>query len=424
VRRKWRVSLDKREGWYSKDVFFKILKKERNRSTRTGLPLSYVVIDLKKSIYTLNQLSRKEFDHFFEKLIDLVSENTRDFDIKHLRNPDKIIILLIDTCAEGAKSFINKILSIFDQYFDSADKMVYLKIIKSITTSTYPLSEEFDYDTIEADLKMVLNSTPRKKPSEELPPKMYRDSLDLNFERHMIPLSNGSLTLSSPIFLDISDPTSRQAIYRVAKRAIDIIGAVSGLLFLSPLFLLCALAVKLTSKGPVLFKQTRVGQFGKRFTFIKFRTMFHNCDSKIHQDYVEKLIEGDEGQSLNMGSEEKPLYKLNDDPRVTKIGEFLRKTSLDELPQFFNILMGDMSLVGPRPAISYEVKKYKHWHLRRVLETKPGLTGLWQVNGRSNTDFNTMVRLDLQYIKNQSIPFDILILLKTFKSVLKRDGAS
>jgi lipopolysaccharide/colanic/teichoic acid biosynthesis glycosyltransferase/GGDEF domain-containing protein len=424
VRRKWRVSLDKREGWYSKDVFFKILKKERNRSTRTGLPLSYVVIDLKKSIYTLNQLSRKEFDHFFEKLIDLVSENTRDFDIKHLRNPDKIIILLIDTCAEGAKSFINKILSIFDQYFDSADKKVYLKIIKSITTSTYPLSEEFDYDTIEADLKMVLNSTPRKKPSEELPPKMYRDSLDLNFERHMIPLSNGSLTLSSPIFLDISDPTSRQAIYRVAKRAIDIIGAVSGLLFLSPLFLLCALAVKLTSKGPVLFKQTRVGQFGKRFTFIKFRTMFHNCDSKIHQDYVEKLIEGDEGQSLNMGSEEKPLYKLNDDPRVTKIGEFLRKTSLDELPQFFNILMGDMSLVGPRPAISYEVKKYKHWHLRRVLETKPGLTGLWQVNGRSNTDFNTMVRLDLQYIKNQSIPFDILILLKTFKSVLKRDGAS
>jgi lipopolysaccharide/colanic/teichoic acid biosynthesis glycosyltransferase len=396
-----------------------MLNKERNRSTRNGLPISIVLFDLKQSVNSLNKLSRKEFNYFSEKLINLISDNTRDFDLKHLYAPEIIVIVLIDTATEGAKSFIKKILSILNQYFDLANNEGYLKIIESISISAHPVNEEFDQDIIWSGQSRILNSNPIKNSFPKSISKMFREIKEINDKRSLLLSPDGCLTISSPILLDIIDPTSWQVIYRVLKRSMDIIGALFGLLFFAPLFLICAVAIKLTSKGPVFFRQKRVGQYGQLFTFLKFRTMYHNCDEKFHQDYVEKLIESGEGLSLNMGSEEKPLFKLNDDDRITKIGKLLRKSSLDELPQFFNVLKGDMSLVGPRPAIPYEVKKYKNWHLRRVMETKPGLTGLWQVTGRNKTNFNTMVRLDLNYIKKQSILLYIVIILKTFKTVLK-----
>jgi len=208
---------------------------------------------------------------------------------------------------------------------------------------------------------------------------------------------------------------------RLIKRAIDIAGSLAALILLSPLLLAIAVAIKLTSKGPILFKQTRVGQYGGRFTFLKFRSMYFQSDAKIHRDYVRQLIAGnDEG---GRGTAEGAVYKIRDDPRVTAVGRFLRKTSLDELPQLFNVLKGKMSLVGPRPPIPYEVEAYDIWHRRRFLEVKPGITGLWQVNGRSRVKFEDMVRLDLQYARTWSLGLDLKILLETPRAVLFGEGA-
>jgi lipopolysaccharide/colanic/teichoic acid biosynthesis glycosyltransferase len=187
--------------------------------------------------------------------------------------------------------------------------------------------------------------------------------------------------------------------------------------------LITAIAVAMSSPGPVIFKQVRLGRRGVPFVFYKFRSMFCNADDRIHREYVASLIKGDL-EGANQGDAAQPLYKLKSDPRVTRVGRFIRKTSLDELPQLFNVLKGDMSLVGPRPALAYEVEKYQSWHLRRILEVRPGITGLWQVEGRSKISFDDMVRLDLRYIRNCSFPDDFRILLRTIKVVLGRDGAT
>jgi lipopolysaccharide/colanic/teichoic acid biosynthesis glycosyltransferase len=202
------------------------------------------------------------------------------------------------------------------------------------------------------------------------------------------------------------------------KRLLDIAGSLLALIVFSPLFAVIALLVKFTSKGPVLFCQKRVGQHGKEFNFYKFRTMHVNNDPKIHQEYVEKLIAGN--REVGQG---KGIYKLTNDPRVTRVGRFLRKTSLDELPQFFNVLMDDMSLVGPRPPLPYEYERYQTWHKRRVLELKPGLTGLWQVEGRSRTTFDEMVRMDLRYANTRSLWLDLKILVQTPAAMLTGRGA-
>jgi lipopolysaccharide/colanic/teichoic acid biosynthesis glycosyltransferase len=207
----------------------------------------------------------------------------------------------------------------------------------------------------------------------------------------------------------------------LAKRAIDIFGSAMALLVLAPLFVVIAALVKLTSKGPILFKQERLGQFGKTFKCLKFRSMHANNDLKIHQEFMKNLISGAyEGKG---DGTTKKVFKMTNDPRITRVGRFLRRSSLDELPQFFNVLMGEMSLVGPRPPLFYEYKEYDLWHRRRVLEVKPGITGLWQVNGRSRVSFNEMVRLDLRYARSWSLLLDLQILIKTPLAVIFGDGA-
>jgi lipopolysaccharide/colanic/teichoic acid biosynthesis glycosyltransferase len=206
------------------------------------------------------------------------------------------------------------------------------------------------------------------------------------------------------------------------KRLMDIIGSSLALILCTPLFLVVGLAIKLSSKGPVLFKQKRVGQYGRRFTFLKFRSMYIDNDASAHKEYVTKLIAG-QAERIASGGNTEGVYKLRNDRRVTCVGKILRRTSLDELPQFLNVLVGDMSLVGPRPAIPYEVAAYETWHRRRVLEVKPGITGSWQVTGRSRVKFDEMVRLDLQYAKSWSPWMDINILIRTPRAVIRGDGA-
>ncbi len=208
------------------------------------------------------------------------------------------------------------------------------------------------------------------------------------------------------------------------KRAIDVTGGLLGLVILSPLFFSIALAIKLTSKGPVFFRQERVGQGGGKFTFLKFRTMLADCDPTSHKEFVTKFIAEGNGNGNKGGNNGgRVVYKIENDLRVTPVGKFLRKTSLDELPQFINVLKGEMSLVGPRPPILYECEKYDIWHRRRLVEVRPGITGLWQVEGRSKSAFNDMVRLDLKYVNEWSLWLDTKILLKTLRVMLTGSGA-
>jgi lipopolysaccharide/colanic/teichoic acid biosynthesis glycosyltransferase len=221
----------------------------------------------------------------------------------------------------------------------------------------------------------------------------------------------------------LSQPHAKKKTSLFIKRAIDISGSACALILGSPVLAAIAIAIKFTSKGPVLFQQRRVGRYGNPFTFLKFRSMYVGNNQATHQEYVKNLIEGAPVNAAHPTEVTRVVYKLTNDPRVTSVGKFLRKTSLDELPQFLNVLKGEMSLVGPRPPIPYEVESYDVWHRRRLLEVKPGITGLWQVRGRSRTTFDDMVRLDLEYAMSWSLWLDIKILLKTPLAVFGGDGA-
>ena len=221
---------------------------------------------------------------------------------------------------------------------------------------------------------------------------------------------------------DLSQGGSKKRLPRVVKRVIDIVGSAFLLLLTSPLVAAIAAAIKLTSKGAVIFQQERFGQFGARFKCLKFRTMYTNNDPKIHREYVQRFIAGQSGSGKSEPGNP-VIYKITNDTRVTPVGRFLRKTSLDELPQFWNVLRGEMSLVGPRPPTPYEFEVYDIWHRRRVLELKPGVTGLWQVSGRSRTCFDDMVRLDLRYSQSWSLWLDLRILVATPRAVISGEGA-
>jgi len=202
------------------------------------------------------------------------------------------------------------------------------------------------------------------------------------------------------------------------KRTIDVTGSALLLASCAPLFAAIAVVIKVTSRGPVFFKQQRVGQYGKRFMFLKFRSMYANNDHSEHKEYVTKLIAGN-AERISRNGRTEGVYKLANDRRITPIGRFLRRTSLDELPQFLNVLWGDMSLVGPRPPIPYELAAYETWHRRRLLQVKPGITGLWQVEGRNRIPFDDMVRLDLQYATSWTPLLDLKILIRTPAAVIK-----
>jgi lipopolysaccharide/colanic/teichoic acid biosynthesis glycosyltransferase len=223
------------------------------------------------------------------------------------------------------------------------------------------------------------------------------------------------------LYPDLSNQASGKQPLLILKRTIDIVGGLILSLICLPFCVLIAIAIKTTSKGPILFRQMRVGQHGKQFVFLKFRSMYADNDHSVHREYVTKLINNETPAGSTCKSD--TVYKLTGDKRITPIGRLLRRTSLDELPQFLNVLRGEMSLVGPRPPIPYELAAYQTWHRRRLLEVKPGVTGLWQVTGRSTVDFDAMVRLDLKYAIAWSPWLDIKILLRTPLAVIRGSGA-
>ncbi len=222
------------------------------------------------------------------------------------------------------------------------------------------------------------------------------------------------LTRKQPV-----DRTAGEPLWQaLTRRMIDVLLATAVVIVLSPLLLALTIAIRLDSRGPALFRQRRIGYGQHEFTLYKFRSMRVDADPRGHREYVTALING---QAADGGR--KDLYKLAVDDRVTPVGRFIRKWSLDELPQLFNVIAGDMALVGPRPAIAYEVAEYPSWYLKRF-SVKPGLTGLWQVSGRNERTYEEMVRLDIDYAERRSLPLDLSILARTPMTVLARRGAA
>jgi len=283
-----------------------------------------------------------------------------------------------------------------------------------------------DIDSIETqEAREAIASKIRRNLSENIPQQIM-DELLVDF--HFYPEEHDDYSKNINHFekilypdIHLDNQTKRYGYF--FKRVIDIIGSSLAILLLSPVLCIISLLIMSTSKGPVLFRQERLGQFGKKFIFLKFRSMHVNSDDAIHREYTKKLITENKATEENSDGVHAPLYKIRNDPRITPIGEFLRKTSLDELPQLLNVFRGEMSLVGPRPPIPYEFENYDIWHRYRLLKVKPGITGLWQVTGRSSTTFDEMVRLDLKYIQEWSLWLDFKILLLTPWVVIKGKGA-
>ncbi len=222
--------------------------------------------------------------------------------------------------------------------------------------------------------------------------------------------------------------------YYFTKRIIDIVVSFLALIILSPIMLATAILIRLDSPGPVLFTQMRVGTVRikrkgrlywkrKEFKFYKFRTMVNKADTTPHQDLIKALINHDQQKIQELVNSDSKLIKLTNDKRITRLGHYLRRSSVDELPQFWNVLRGEMSLIGPRPAIPYEVEMYKRWYFHRF-EAKPGLTGLWQVKARNSCDFDEMVKLDIEYVEHQSFWLDLKIMIKTPLVIILHRGAA
>ncbi|PEH08140.1 multidrug MFS transporter [Lactobacillus sp. UMNPBX3] len=215
--------------------------------------------------------------------------------------------------------------------------------------------------------------------------------------------------LESKVDLLNRDKIKSRFIYHSVKRVFDFLAATCGIIILSPLMLIIAILIKSEDHGPIFYKQVRVGKNGKTFKMYKFRSMFVNADKMLDKLKEQNDVDG-------------PMFKMKDDPRVTKIGHFIRKHSLDELPQFFNVLKGDMSLVGPRPPLPSEVVEYSEYDKQRLLVI-PGCTGLWQATERNEVGFNEMVQLDIEYIKKAGFLFDLWIIWKTIIIVFKPNGS-
>lgn len=213
---------------------------------------------------------------------------------------------------------------------------------------------------------------------------------------------------SSKIIID-QDQLAKKRTYHIVKRIFDLIASLCGLIILSPLFLVVALLIKCEDHGPVFYKQKRVGKDQREFDMFKFRSMHVDADKRLTELKEQNEVDG-------------PMFKMKNDPRITSVGRFLRKTSLDELPQLWNVLRGDMSLVGPRPPLPREVANYSKYDLQR-LWVIPGITGLWQATERNNVGFEEMVELDLEYIKKRSLLFDAKIILLTIIAIIHPNGA-
>ncbi|HVW77716.1 MAG TPA: sugar transferase [Alloacidobacterium sp.] len=351
----------------SEEAFRKMLAVERKRTERSGSPFLLLLLDVGRQ----HNLSRNE--RILEKIMTTLVSNIRETDVIGWYQDQVVIgILFTGLIGDDRNEILNTILVRVSRSLKNA---LSLDQFNQLSISFHFFPDEWDHEK------------PGRPSDETLYPE---DSSTINSSRR----------------------------YVITKRVMDIVGSIIAILSCLPLFVIIALVIKLTSKGPILFRQQRVGQYGKCFSFLKFRSMYVDNNPAEHREYVARLIAG-HAEANTSSQSGATVFKLIGDKRITRIGRIIRKTSLDEIPQFINVLRGDMSLVGPRPAIPYEVAAYKTWHRRRVLNVKPGITGLWQVNGRNRIKFDDMVRLDIQYAKLHSPWLDLKIMMRTPAAIVK-----
>lgn len=393
-------------------IFNQRLAIERQRSERTGHPFAYIQLQFNEKN---TRIHKTAYAVFIQKLLNIIWEKKEAIDMAGCIQAANLHLMLIHTRIQDAKQFIEQCLSETMQIERIAQIANDVKILHSIHISMHPVSDTPTCTYIKGKPILIKNIIWHKdEKNQPIIKESYR--LLANWENP----NKGYIALKTPI-IDNGHSTVSNFSYQYIKRAIDFVISSIILIAISLPLLCVAIIIKATSKGPVLFIQERVGQYAKLFKFMKFRSMYTNMDDSIHQEYVKKLIQG-RNDEINKGNEDQPMFKMVDDPRITPIGKIIRKLSVDELPQIWNVLRGDMSLVGPRPPIPYEVKEYKDWHYRRITTAKPGITGLWQVCGRNTTTFEEMVRLDIRYVENWSLWLDIKILFKTFKAVFGKEG--
>ena len=363
--------MDGRDEVLLEESFRSMLTLERRRAERSRKPFVLMLLDASAFI------EEKSSERFLSRISSVLLKSTRETDLIGWYEKGVVLgVIFTEVSCEG-ETPITEILR--SKVVDALEGELGRKVLSSLVVTTHLFPQKAGQD-------------------------------------------KGEKVADSRFYPDLAKSTPKKRASQVVKRAIDVLGSAFLLLLLSPLLAIIGIAIKLTSKGPVIFKQERLGQFGSKFRCLKFRTMYVNNDPKIHQEYVQRFING-QAETAHKESGKPAVYKIKNDSRVTTMGRLLRKTSLDELPQFWNVLMGEMSLVGPRPSLPYEFEVYDIWHRRRVLEVKPGVTGLWQVSGRSRTCFDDMVRLDLRYSQSWSIWLDVKILLQTPGAVLSGDGA-
>jgi lipopolysaccharide/colanic/teichoic acid biosynthesis glycosyltransferase len=357
-------------GVLPQPLFTKFLRLERKRTERSRRGFVLMLLDLGKLP------SRRKDDDALAKIVDALSQSIRETDLTGWYKDRAVLGVIFTETASVAEGSLVKILSV--KVTEALYRALTVGQINEIRLTFHIFPEDWDDDSPDGPV-------------------------------------------NSSLHVDLAQGFSKRTVSLQAKRMLDIVGSVAAILACLPVFIAIAAAIKLTSKGPVFYRQVRLGQYGRKFTFLKFRSMYFKNDPSIHQHYVKQFIAG--GVDAPRNDEPAKPFKLVADPRVTAVGGFLRKTSLDELPQFFNVLKGEMSLVGPRPPVTYEYEYYDLWHKERLLAVKPGITGLWQVDGRSRVTFDDMVRLDLRYARAWSLWLDIKLLLRTPYAVLTANGA-
>ena len=359
-------------GILNEETFHRMISLERRRTERSRKPFLLMLLDMG------DHLPSEATGKVLNKILAGLSGSTRETDVAGWYKSDCVVGVMFTEIALEDRSLI--VGTMIERLGAALRSDLSPEQFNQISVSVHMYPEEWNHD----------HDVP-KRPSN---PALYPD---------------------------LSKRAEDKRVSGGLKRAMDIVGSTVALIVGAPLLLVIAVAIKATSKGPVFFRQRRIGQYGTPFVFLKFRSMFTGNDASTHKEYVQKLIAGKaESHSDGNGN---GVFKLTEDPRITRVGAFLRRTSLDELPQFINVLRGEMSLVGPRPPVPYEVEAYDVWHRRRLLEAKPGITGLWQVSGRCRVKFDDMVRLDLKYARTWSPWQDIKILARTPAAVVFGDGA-
>ena len=377
-------------GVHSIDQLRVLIEHERRRSDRTGDRFSVIVFPVEHSGEDLHRLCH---------LPDLLVQTVRSTDEVGWFDVNQIGVLLLDTPSAGAQKFLKKIRDRAPSSWTSPKNQIYVypseQLFGEHGGSTQPpildVGEKMDSlrDSKAGRSKRPGGAEPiepTEEPAEES--EQEKESVVSSLEPY--------LGIKAPLW----------------KRIFDILGCLTGLLLLSPFLVFIAVWIKTVSPGPVFFKQKRIGYLGKPFILLKFRTMYESAKSSAHEDYVRTLIQ------TNV-----PMEKLNQDKELIRFGKFMRSSGIDELPQLFNVVCGEMSLVGPRPCLPSEFQEYLHWHKRRFY-TLPGITGLWQVNGKHKLTFKQMIRYDITYEQQRSFWLDFKIIIGTFPTVyrLTTDG--